>query len=266
MLNSTDLPFARSLLAHSLKSVGSSITNADMLISLAYKDFDDSFDPICIAGPSDSSQLFPRPSSWSRRIRQFRQVPAQLQGIGLAHRGPAPQEEEEVRPDREEGTNSPTADGSGVSVKFNATIGNDVRQTFKELISRKTNKSVSNHVGRRVKSSDYHRAFSRRDIATWRSRYRPTVERAIAQMEENRRQWRAKYREGAGSDKAVVVGEGAGGTSVADTEDASTVSTLGDDCGVGGAVEGGDGHVEQIAGSGIEEAELALAEEEDDQS
>ncbi|CAE7602173.1 unnamed protein product, partial [Symbiodinium microadriaticum] len=87
------------------------------------------------------------------------------------------------------------------------------------------------------------------DISIWRHRYRPAVEGAIAQMETNRKQWRSHHElEGDVEDvdigyaselKQETAKEGSEGrgNSLADTEEVSTVSTVGDDSGADGSHE-----------------------------
>ena len=250
---------------HSLKSMGGSITNADMLLSLAYKDFDNSFDAVQAAAPPASPSLLSRPSSWSRKILQLRQVPPQLEGIGVAHMGPALPPPIPV----EEGEQEATRGVGGAAIPRTHERGGEgpaqipppnpwqvpplenTRDFFRALITRRGKQGAAGRKTKRVSSirrEDFHRAFSRSDISSWRDRYRPTVARTIEQMEANRRQWRERERkvvmedgeggrEGVGGcggevEQEVTKDGGEGrGNSIADTEEVSTVSTVGDDSG-----------------------------------
>lgn len=299
--------------ALSLKGIGSNITDADVLMSLAYKDFDDSFDPVSVCAPSYSI-LSPRPSSWSKKILQFRKVPPQLEGIGVGHLGPQsvsvstppptpPPVEEEFSPEVSplEQTNAVDIEAPSFSSSLTAdmefTVREEksspgefsdeqkqaVRQTFAELIRRRKSRSPRASE-RRIRAENYHRAFGRSEIAEWRSIYRPSVESTIAEMEANRKKWRARETCTSSADH-VGVDEVVAGGSVAvtdtETEDTSTVSTVGDDNGaamfhfdtsgnldvctehVGEAGEGHDEYVASGASEGqMEKASLFEAEEE----
>jgi hypothetical protein len=256
-----------------LKGIGGSITNADVLMSLAYKDFDGSFDPVSACAPSSPSllSLSPRPYSWSKKIMQFRQVPPQLEGIGLGHLGPLAVSAPALPVANSAEQNTATAKSgmpeggveNALSGQPSAEQNASVRQLFADLIGR-SKKGQRRTSVRRVRAEDSHRAFGRSEIAEWRGIYRPTVESAIAQMEANRKKWRARESTpppspeavGAGDEKVGVVTSG-GSNSVTDTEDASTVSTMGDDNGASAD------HFESPGGAEAQEVLAEWREEEE---
>mmetsp|Transcript_22565 Transcript_22565/g.32990 ORF Transcript_22565/g.32990 Transcript_22565/m.32990 type:complete len:622 (-) Transcript_22565:66-1931(-) len=160
-----------------LKRVGAAIINPDILLAAAYKDFDPWYNP---QTPARRSSLF------SRRPL-LHQVPAPLEGIGLAHVGPS----KCVTP--------PVADIQLPQQQDrNANELDTGLRPVRNLWQRSKASSIADSVtSRRVSrmDRDYYRSFKREDIDNWRRKFRPEIEESMASLARTRQAYLKKNSE-----------------------------------------------------------------------